>query len=130
MGNYRVLAALGQGGMAKVYKGYQPMLDRYVAIKVLAPHFATDEEFRARFQREAAAIARLRQSNIVQVYDFGVESKIHYMVMEYIAGDTLKTRIRAARAKGERLSGLGDPQRIARRGCCPGLCPRTGDHPP
>jgi tRNA A-37 threonylcarbamoyl transferase component Bud32 len=103
LGNYRVLAALGQGGMAKVYKGYQPLLDRYVAIKVLSPHFATDEEFRARFQREAAAIARLRQPNIVQVYDFGIEDQIHYMVMEYIAGDTLKLRIRAARAVGERL---------------------------
>jgi tRNA A-37 threonylcarbamoyl transferase component Bud32 len=103
LGNFRVLAALGQGGMAKVYKGYQPMLDRYVAIKVLAPHFATDEEFRARFQREASAIARLRQSNIVQVYDFGVEGQIHYMVMEYIAGDTLKHRIRSLRANGERL---------------------------
>ncbi len=104
LGNYRVLAALGQGGMAKVYKGYQPMLDRYVAIKVLAPHFATDEEFRARFQREAAAIARLRHPNIVQVYDFGVSGSVHYMVMEYIAGDTLKMRMRAAKAKGERLS--------------------------
>jgi tRNA A-37 threonylcarbamoyl transferase component Bud32 len=104
LGNYRVLAALGQGGMAKVYKGYQPMLDRYVAIKVLAPHFATDEEFRARFQREAAAIARLRHPNIVQVYDFGVEGRIHYMVMEYIAGDTLKVRIRTARALGNRLA--------------------------
>ncbi|MBN1661172.1 MAG: serine/threonine protein kinase, partial [Anaerolineae bacterium] len=103
LGNYRVLAALGQGGMAKVYKGYQPLLDRYVALKVLAPHFATDEEFRARFQREAAAIARLRHTNIVQVYDFGVEGPVHYMVMEYIAGDTLKSRIRLARARGERL---------------------------
>ena len=90
--------------MAKVYKGYQPLLDRYVAIKVLAPHFATDEEFRARFQREAAAIARLRHSNVVQVYDFGVEGPIHYMVMEYIAGDTLKSRIRLARAGGEPLT--------------------------
>lgn len=104
LGNYRVLAALGQGGMAKVYKGYQSMLDRYVAIKVLAPHFATDEEFRARFQREAAAIARLRHSNIVQVHDFGIEGPVHYMVMEYIAGDTLKMRIRTARAMGEQLS--------------------------
>jgi serine/threonine protein kinase len=103
LGNYRVLAALGQGGMAKVYKGYQPLLDRYVAIKVLAPHFATDEEFRTRFQREAAAIARLRHPNIVQVYDFGVEGPVHYMVMEHIAGDTLKVRIRLARAQGERL---------------------------
>jgi tRNA A-37 threonylcarbamoyl transferase component Bud32 len=104
LGNYRVLAALGQGGMAKVYKGYQPMLDRYVAIKVLAARFATDEEFRARFQREAAAIARLRHPNIVQVYDFGVEGQIHYMVMEYIGGETLKLRLRTARAQGERLS--------------------------
>jgi len=104
LGNYRVLAALGQGGMAKVYKGYQPLLDRYVAIKVLAPHFATDEEFRARFQREAAAIARLRHNNIVQVYDFGIEGPVHYMVMEYIAGDTLKMRIRTARAQDERLA--------------------------
>ncbi len=103
LGNYRVVAALGQGGMAKVYKGYQPLLDRYVAIKVLAPHFATDEEFRARFQREAAAIARLRQSNVVQVYDFGVEGSIHYMVMEYIAGESLKIRIRTARSRQERL---------------------------
>ncbi len=104
LGNYRVLAALGQGGMAKVYKGYQPLLDRYVAIKVLSPHFATDEEFRARFQREAAAIARLRHPNVVQVYDFGIEGPIHYMVMEYIAGDTLKSRIRLARARGEQLT--------------------------
>lgn len=104
LGNYRVLAALGQGGMAKVYKGYQPLLDRYVAIKVLAPHFATDEEFRARFQREASAIARLRHNNIVQVYDFGVEGPVHYMVMEYIAGDTLKMRIRSARARRSRLA--------------------------
>ena len=104
LGNYRVVAAIGHGGMAKVYKGYQPLLDRYVAIKVLDPRFATDEEFRARFQREAAAIARLRHPNIVQVYDSGTRSLIHYMVMEYIAGDTLKTRIRAARAMGEQLS--------------------------
>jgi tRNA A-37 threonylcarbamoyl transferase component Bud32/AAA+ ATPase superfamily predicted ATPase len=108
LGNYRVLAALGQGGMAKVYKGYQPLLDRYVAIKVLAAHFASDEEFRARFQREAAAVARLRHPNIVQVYDFGIEGPIHYMVMEFIGGETLKMRLRTAHAQDERLS----PQEI------------------
>ena len=57
--DYEVLEPLGRGGMARVYRAYHPQLDRYVAIKVLSPHFATDEEFRARFQREAAAIARL-----------------------------------------------------------------------
>jgi tRNA A-37 threonylcarbamoyl transferase component Bud32 len=104
VGNYRVLAALGQGGMAKVYKGYQPLLDRYVAVKVLAAHFASDEEFRARFQREAAAVARLRHPNIVQVYDFGIEGPIHYMVMEYISGETLKMRMRMMHAQEKRLS--------------------------
>jgi serine/threonine protein kinase len=64
---YRVLNALGQGGMAKVYKAYQPLLDRYVAIKVLSPHVAADEEFQARFQREATSIARLRHNNIIQI---------------------------------------------------------------
>lgn len=104
LGNYRVLGALGQGGMAKVYKGYQPMLDRYVAIKVLSPHFSSDEEFLSRFQREGASIARLRHDNIVQVYDFGVQGDVYYMVMEYIAGDTLKARIRQVRERGERMS--------------------------
>ncbi|MBN1936704.1 MAG: serine/threonine protein kinase [Anaerolineae bacterium] len=104
LGNYRVLGALGQGGMAKVYKGYQPMLDRYVALKVLAPHFSSDEEFLSRFQREGASIARLRHDNIVQVYDFDVQNDVYYMVMEYIAGDTLKARIRRVREHGERMS--------------------------
>jgi hypothetical protein len=104
LGNYRVLSALGQGGMAVVYKGYQPMLDRYVAIKVLSSHFATDQEFLTRFQREAASIAKLRHNNIVQVYDFGVQGQTYYMVMEYIAGDTLKARLQAAAKAGECLS--------------------------
>ncbi len=103
LGNYRVLGALGQGGMAKVYKGYQPMLDRYVAIKVLSPHFGSDQEFLSRFQREGASVARLRHEHIVQVYDFGMQNDVYYMVMEYIAGDTLKARIRAAREQRQRM---------------------------
>jgi hypothetical protein len=72
LGNYRVLSALGQGGMSVVYKGYQPSLDRYVAIKVMSRNLAGDQTFLDRFQREAAGVAQLRHQNVVQMYDFGV----------------------------------------------------------
>lgn len=101
LGGYRIVSPLGQGGMAHVYKGYQPALDRYVALKVLAPRFAADAAFYERFQREATAIARLRHSNIVQVYDFGTADNLTYMVMEYIAGPTLKQRIRELHNQGK-----------------------------
>ncbi len=99
LGGYRIVSPLGQGGMAEVYKGYQPTLDRYVAVKVLSPRFAADVAFYERFQREATAIARLRHPNIVQVFDFGTVENLTYMVMEYIAGPTLKQRMREVRAQ-------------------------------
>jgi hypothetical protein len=104
LGSYRVLEPLGRGGMAVVYKGYHPMLDRYVAIKVLLSHLVSDSSFAERFQREAAAVARLRHTNIVQVHDFGIYEGITYMVMEFVQGATLKERLAALRVKGERLS--------------------------
>jgi len=104
LGSYRVLEPLGRGGMAEVYKGYHPMLDRYVAIKVLLAHLVKDSSFVERFQREAAAVARLRHHNIVQVHDFGIYEGVTYMVMEYVQGQTLKDRLTALRIKGERLS--------------------------
>jgi tRNA A-37 threonylcarbamoyl transferase component Bud32 len=103
LGGYRVVSPLGQGGMAEVYKGYQPALDRYVAIKILSPRFAADAAFYERFQREATAIARLRNPNIVQIYDFGNAENLTYMVMEYIAGPTLKQRIKDSHNKNQRL---------------------------
>lgn len=94
LGSYRVVSPIGRGGMADVYKGYQPSLDRYVAIKILSAHLASDPAFIERFQREATTVARLRHPNIVQVYDFGTLDAITYMVMEYIPGLTLKARLR------------------------------------
>ena len=101
LGPYRILAPLGQGGMAQVYKGYQPLLDRYVALKILTPRSSTDPAFAERFQREAAAIAKLRQPNIVQVYDFGTAEGLTYMVMELIDGPTLRDRMTDWRAQGQ-----------------------------
>lgn len=103
LGSYRVLEPLGRGGMAEVYKGYHPMLDRYVAIKVLLAHLINDAAFVERFQREAAAVAHLRHPNIVQVHDFGIHDAVTYMVMEYIQGQTLKDRMTTLRVQGQRM---------------------------
>src|SRR5512136_3342903 len=92
-GKYRLVEQLGRGGMAEVYKAYQPGLDRYVAIKLMHAFLAEDKDFLARFQREAKLVAGLRHPNIVQVHDFDVEGGLSYMVMEYIDGETLKSRL-------------------------------------
>ena len=111
LGRYRVLEPLGRGGMARVYRAYHPHLDRYVAIKVLRSDLMEDEEFLARFQREARAVAALRHPNIVQVFDFDVQGGLYYMVMELLEGDTLKRRLNDYRVRGERMP-LGETVRI------------------
>ncbi|MFO7682747.1 MAG: protein kinase [Chloroflexota bacterium] len=103
LGNYRVLSPVGRGGMAIVYQGYQPSLDRYVAIKVMSHHLADDQTFVDRFQREAASVAQLRHQNIVQMVDFGLKKDISFMVMEYIDGETLKERLVRLNQNGARL---------------------------
>ena len=90
LGNrYQVEARIGAGGMAEVYRGFDPILNRTVAIKVLLPQFARDTSFVARFRREAQAAARLNQPNIVGVYDTGADDGTQYIVMEFIEGRTL-----------------------------------------
>jgi len=93
LGRYRVLARLGRGGMADVYKAFQPSLDRYVAIKVLHPSMVDDKEFIGRFQREAKSVAALRHPNIIQVFDYDSQGDTYYMVMEYIDGPTLRAAL-------------------------------------
>jgi predicted Ser/Thr protein kinase len=88
-GPYKVLEPLGRGGMAEVYRGIHTRLGRVVAIKVLPAGLAGHADFRERFEREARAVAALRHTNIVQVYDFGDSEGMYYMVMEYIAGSDL-----------------------------------------
>jgi len=93
LGSYRITEQLGRGGMATVYKAYHPVLDRYVAVKVLPRYFTHDTTFFERFLQEAQAVARLRHHNIMQVYDFGREGDIPYLVMEYLPGGTLQDRL-------------------------------------
>jgi serine/threonine protein kinase len=90
LGNYQIVGELGRGGMAVVYRAFQPSLNRYVAIKVLPPHLGMDREFVERFQREALASAKLRHSNIVVIHDVGHQQGIYFIVMELLEGRTLK----------------------------------------
>jgi serine/threonine-protein kinase len=94
IGSYEIIEKLGQGGMATVYKAYQPTLDRYVAVKVLHPALKEDGNFRDRFEREAKLVARLRHQNIMAVYDYNTEGENPYLVMDFIEGDTLKARLK------------------------------------
>src|ERR1051325_7022638 len=94
LGQYEITGRLAVGGMATVYRGYHPALDRVVAIKVLPAHSAQDEEFLGRFRQEAKTVARLRHSNILEVYDFGEgENGLFYIVNEYMGGGTLAARL-------------------------------------
>jgi serine/threonine protein kinase len=88
LGQYRIVQKIGEGGMATVYKAFQPTLDRYVAIKVLPPLHADRPEFGERFEREAKAIAQLHHPNIVPIYDFGQDGDYRFLVMRYIDGAT------------------------------------------
>ncbi len=81
---------LGQGGMARVYRAHQTHLDRDVAIKVLPPYYASDQNFVLRFEQEARSLARLSHPNILVVHDAGDEQGLLYIIMEYIAGGTLR----------------------------------------
>jgi serine/threonine protein kinase len=103
IGKYRVLEALGRGGMARVYRAYHPQLDRYVAIKVLRSDLLEEQDLLARFQREARAIASLRHPNIVQVFDFDTFAGNYYMVMELLEGDSLRARLNGYRSAGQRM---------------------------
>lgn len=93
LGPYEILSQLGAGGMGEVYKARDTRLNRSVAIKVLPPHLADNPDLRERFEREAHAIASLQHPNICTLYDIGEQEGAHYLVMEYLEGETLAARL-------------------------------------
>jgi len=93
-GRYELLEKIGGGGMAIVYKAKCHLLNRYVAVKILRPELVEDDEFVKRFKRESQAAASLSHPNVVNIYDVGQQKDIHYIVMEYVDGQTLKDYIR------------------------------------
>ena len=92
---YELRHLLGRGGMAYVYRAYDHVLERPVAVKILRAEYAHDDQFRERFRQEATAAARLSHPNIVAVFDFGYDQEHDslFIVMEYVPGETLKTVI-------------------------------------
>ncbi len=101
LGQYHIVEFIGAGGMASVYKAYQPSLDRYVAIKVLPAQHALTSGFKDRFTLEARAVAQLSHPNILPIYDFGLEGDLSYFVMKYVPDRTLSHL-------------MGRPMRLAR----------------
>ena len=91
---YRLDELVGEGGMAIVYRGYDLVLNRDVAVKLLRDQYGADENFLARFDREAQSAARLSHPNVVNVYDVGQDGNVRYIVMEHIEGPNLKDLIR------------------------------------
>src|SRR5712691_10234808 len=107
LGKYELRERLGRGGMAEVWKAYDPQLDRFVAIKILHTDLQADPEFSSRFSREARVIASLHHPNIMQIHDFQLARSPEsghstaYMVMDYVEGQTLAHYIRATSRVGK-----------------------------
>lgn len=111
LGDYTIQSVLGQGGMARVYRGYDSKLDRYAAVKVIEPRLASgedDEEYRERFLREARSIARLHHPRIVSVYQFGSVDTMYYMAMSFLEGRDLRQILK----EYSRLDQVLSPQQV------------------
>jgi Tol biopolymer transport system component len=93
LGPYEILAQVGAGGMGEVYRARDTRLDRTVAVKVLPPHLSSSEEMRQRFEREARAISQLSHAHICALYDVGSHEGTEYLVMEFLEGETLASRL-------------------------------------
>src|ERR671922_634419 len=97
---FRLEEKIGTGGMSTVYRAFDPTLERWVAIKLMHRDISTDPDQLERFRREARAVARLNHPHVVTVIDAGEDDGAPYIVFEYVAGETLKDRIRRM---GQRL---------------------------
>ena len=97
LGPYEIVAPVGASGMGEVYRGIDRRLDRTVAIKILPSQFAEKPAALERFQREARAISQLSHANICQLYDLGEQDGIHFIVMEFLEGETLGARLAKGR---------------------------------
>ena len=111
IGKYRIVGKIGKGAMGEVYKAQDPLLNRFLAIKTIAPALAAEPDFRRRFQREAQSAAQLNHPNIVTVFDFGEEDGLTYMAMELLEGRDLKDLIRSRETR------LGDTLAIMEQLC-------------
>ena len=110
-GRYEIQELIGQGGMAAVYKAYDPNLRRVVALKLIHPHLSSDPEFVRRFEAEAASVAQLNHPHIIQIYDFDHDGDAYYIVFEFLPGETLQEHIKRLSASGRTMA-YGDVARV------------------
>ncbi|PIE79804.1 MAG: hypothetical protein CSA11_10515 [Chloroflexi bacterium] len=111
-GRYKIESLLGRGGMSSVYRAMDENLKRAVAIKIIHPHLTKKPEFVQQFEQEATAVAQLRHQNIVRVFDFKRGQGLYYIVLEYIPGETLASKLEALNAANMNLP-LTESVRIA-----------------
>jgi len=106
LGSYEIVEEIGEGGMATVYRAYQPSVDRFVAVKVIRQSIAGDAEAMARFQREARVVARLEHLHVLPIHDFDGAHDPPYIVMRYVEGGTLKEVLRRGQLPLEEIGFL------------------------
>lgn len=104
LGDYIIEILLGKGGMARVYRGLDPNLNRVAALKIIDPGVASDPEYTRRFKREAQAVAKLNHPNIVNIFQFGVDQGIYYMAMAFIDGVDIDWLIKDYRRENRLMS--------------------------
>ncbi|MBA3641209.1 MAG: protein kinase, partial [Acidobacteria bacterium] len=109
LGHYSILEKLGSGGMGEVFRAHDTRLGRDVALKTLLPELAADEERRARFEREARAVAALNHPNIVTLYSIESSGSVHFLTMELVSGTTLSAAIPPGGLPVERFFDLALP---------------------
>ena len=97
LSHYKVLEKIGEGGMGEVYLAKDTKLDREVAVKVLPANFSENKERLARFEREARLLASLNHPNIAAIYELEQSDGVHFLVLEYVPGETLAERIKRGR---------------------------------
>src|SRR5271157_1836266 len=107
LGPYEIIAPLGAGGMGEVYRARDTRLGREVAIKVLPTHLAENSEAKQRFEREAKAVSSLSHANICPLFDVGSQDGVDYLVMEYMEGETLASRLLRGPLKMEEVQRIG-----------------------
>ena len=99
LGSYEIHEQIGSGGMATVYRAFQPSMERHVAIKVIRSAILTDSVLRDRFQREARLIARLEHPHLLPIYDFDGDHDPPYIVMRYMSGGSVDDLLRLAQKR-------------------------------
>ena len=102
-GRYEITELLGRGGMSSVFKANDPNLQRTVAVKIIHPHLSENPEFIKRFEQEAAAVAKLRHPNIMQVHDFNHDNGVYFIIFEYIAGQPLDIKLKSLKEANVRM---------------------------